>query len=139
MIFFLQFRGCKNNDDVINENGSTNGEMRHRENGDSTLGAGGDGVNIMSVPPTTPQLSTPLAPPPSAHPPTPHPPPPPIIYGPGERPLNKYELAAKKIEKFTSAVIPTLFVIFNFIYWPWLLENADYYHQEKSTTIFKSI
>ncbi|ODM99977.1 Glycine receptor subunit beta-type 4 [Orchesella cincta] len=123
----FKFRGCKNVETVVNENGST-GEMRHRENGDS-VGAGGDNGNNVTSPP----------PPPASPTPPPQPPPPAAPLHPSEKPLNKYELAAKKIEKFTSAVIPTLFVIFNFIYWPWLIESADYYHQEKSTTIFKSM
>lgn len=102
-------------DGVISENGNNtgaNGEMRHRENGDSgVLAASGDNVNLNTM-----NIPVPPAPPNSAHPPSAHaaPPPPPPL-GPGDRPLNKYELAAKKIEKFTSAVIPTLFVIFQVI------------------------
>jgi len=56
-----------------------------------------------------------------------------------EKTLNKYELAANKIEKFTSAVIPTLFIIFNFIYWPWLIESADYYDHRKTSVVYASL
>jgi len=43
-----------------------------------------------------------------------------------ETSMNKYELAAKKTEKFTSVAIPTLFIIFNCMYWPWLIESSNY-------------
>ncbi|CAG7832575.1 unnamed protein product [Allacma fusca] len=53
---------------------------------------------------------------------------PPPAQAPGSaKTPNKFETAAKKLEKFTSTIIPILFIVFNFIYWPWLIERAEYY------------
>ena len=41
---------------------------------------------------------------------------------------NKFEFYAKKLETFTSTIIPILFIVFNFIYCPWLIAKAGYHH-----------
>jgi len=78
-----------------------------------------------------------MPPQPPQHLPPPHPLP--LLPPPPEKVVNKYELAAKKIEKFTSAVIPSLFIIFNFIYWPWLIESANYYDHHKTSTVYHAL
>jgi hypothetical protein len=93
-----------------------------------------------NIPPTEPTCPKP----PPLHPPVPPPQSRPIqqLLGVGNTPeknLSKYELAAKKIEKFTSIVIPTLFIVFNFIYWPWLIESANYYDHKKYMTVYHAI
>jgi len=35
------------------------------------------------------------------------------------------------IERYCSKIIPSIFVIFNLIYWPWLLLSADYFDYEE--------
>ncbi len=45
--------------------------------------------------------------------------------------VNKYEELEYKIELYFSKIIPALFVLFNFAYWPWLLQNAEYYNDKE--------
>ena len=42
---------------------------------------------------------------------------------------DKYEKLAGKIELYFSKIIPALFLLFNIIYWPWLIVMADYYNE----------
>jgi hypothetical protein len=35
---------------------------------------------------------------------------------------------SRSIEIFFSKLIPISFLVFNMIYWPWLLNSADYYN-----------
>ncbi|OXA56740.1 Gamma-aminobutyric acid receptor subunit rho-2 [Folsomia candida] len=102
-------------------------------------------TNGPTPPDPTPVPAKPVPPPPPSQPPPPLPAPPPPVSVPHpiisstERALSKYELAAKKIEKFTSIVIPSLFIVFNFIYWPWLIESANYYDHRKSSTVYHAL
>jgi len=36
-----------------------------------------------------------------------------------------------RVEHWFSRIIPGLFVIFNLVYWPWLLISADYYNESE--------
>ena len=44
-------------------------------------------------------------------------------------PPSKNEEIVAKFELIASIVIPILFVLFNFLYWPWIIISSEYYEQ----------
>jgi hypothetical protein len=44
---------------------------------------------------------------------------------------NKRFKFSKSMEVFFSKLIPISFLVFNCIYWPWLLTSADYYNDSE--------
>ena len=44
-----------------------------------------------------------------------------------------YDKAASRVEIMASVIVPTLFLAFNFLYWPWLIACSEYFTQEVAT------
>jgi hypothetical protein len=113
----------------VDNNSHNNGDVRRRSPTESS--------NNPNHSPPDPSLPAPQAQQPLP-PPLPVqnlPPLPPVVPQPSGPVISKFELAAKKIEKFTSIVIPSLFIVFNFIYWPWLIQSANYYDHRRANTL----
>lgn len=49
--------------------------------------------------------------------------------------LQKYERFAEFIEKYAVVIFSVVFIIFNVIYWSWLLTVSDYYNWSVNETL----
>jgi hypothetical protein len=52
---------------------------------------------------------------------------------------TKYFILACKMEKYTPRIMPIIFLLFNIIYWPYLLISSDYYRLKQDDEMYYSI